>query len=160
MRVFLIWPSTWRGVICALLVLVFSSGCTDEKPQPNFKRALIAEILEEMDHDRYEQRNMEMVLREWQRNFPDVPASFWNDELHDITSAYAKAEREVFVQAYERGFSEDDLQEVLRFYHSPVGRRMKQFSQQMVSTLRTEILQPNETLNDQIKARLKQRGYL
>lgn len=83
--------------------------------------AQVRELMEVSGVDRmFGQMNTQMAAM-MQQQVPCVPASYWQDFI-DATAAKELTER--MVPIYQRHFSASDIQGLLKFYRSPLGRKV------------------------------------
>lgn len=111
-------------VLCgALLLLAAGRDALGQPGQPSEKERIIRRILEVTRTADAMLVTMEAALPTQRASNPNIPAVFW-----DRFIARARAERgaliDSIVPVYDRHFTVEELREVLRFYETPVGRRM------------------------------------
>lgn len=57
--------------------------------------------------------------------FKDIPASFWKDFEKEFKKIDVDEIIETFMPVYYKYYTEDDLRQLISFYQSPVGIKMK-----------------------------------
>ena len=68
---------------------------------------------------------------------PYLPKAFWDDLRSTMDTIDLEA---AMVPAYQKYFSEDDMQQILAFYKSPAGQRMLE-AQPLITSAATAVLQ-------------------
>lgn len=112
-----------RALFAALLLAAPAHDAIGQARQPSEKERIIRRILEVTRTADAMLVTMEAALPAQRASNPNVPPIFW-----DRFIARARAERgaliDSIVPVYDRHFTVEELREVLRFYETPVGRRM------------------------------------
>lgn len=93
---------------------------------------------------------LEQLLAQFQQSMPEVPASFWVEFKKD---ANANALVDLVVPIYDRHFSQKEIQDVIRFYQTPSGRKL--ISKMPVIT--QESIQVGQKWGEQLGRRVIQR---
>lgn len=88
---------------------------------PPEKEKAIRQLLEVTGASRLSQQMMDQMLASFQQNDPSIPQEFWTgfrkkmkvEELIDL-----------LIPIYDRHFTREDIDGLLAFYHSPLGKKL------------------------------------
>lgn len=95
---------------------------------------------------------------------PDIPADFWNEFTAEMRRQLRVEELlDQMVPIYQRHFSRDDLEQLIAFYRSPVGRKF--FSE--LPLIQREAMQVGQQwgaaigqrIGEESEQRIKEKGY-
>lgn len=91
------------------------------KPAPSAKEAKIRELLRVTGSGKLALQMVDQMLDGFRTALPDVPAAFWDAFRSEIKPGDFE---ELIVPIYEKHYDEAELQGLLDFYGSPLGRKM------------------------------------
>jgi hypothetical protein len=102
-------------VLCLVGVAVVCSAYGQTKRQD------IVRLLEITDTRAQALQTFEILMPSLKAMAPQVPDAFWTlfESKMDIDGFV-----ELFIPIYDKYFSHDDIKEMIRFYESPIGRKM------------------------------------
>lgn len=112
-----------NGLLAALALLVVPAGLLAQDSVPSTRHALIREVMQLTRVAEQSLSVMEKAVEGQRAMNPDIPGVFWDRFL-------VRAKEEIgellamLVPVYEEAFSLEDLQGLVAFYRSPVGRRL------------------------------------
>jgi hypothetical protein len=114
--------------VAAIMTIAFSARArtqtlAGEAPRDSTKVALIRQLLDETHAVDLAVTAMETSLPAQRAANPRIPAVFW-DRLLALVQARRDTLANLFVEIYDRHFSSAELQQMLAFYLSPVGRKL------------------------------------
>lgn len=118
------------GLLALILLLGARVGGAQQSPDST-KTVLARQILEVMGSADQAILAMERTIAVQRQTTPDVPDRFWDRFLE--LARERKAELvDLLVPVYTEAFTAQDLQGLLVFYRSPIGRRYIQASPQLI----------------------------
>jgi uncharacterized protein len=134
-------------LICCLGTISYSQASKKEK---------IKKLMDVTGSGKMGVQVVQSLMPSFQRAHPAVPQQFWDD--------FAKAVKpedlvDLVVPIYDKYYSEEDIDQIIAFYNSPVGKKM-------ISTLpmvMQESMAAGQTwgkqLADKVAQELKEKGY-
>lgn len=138
----------------SLFFLFVTSGSAVAQTQTSLDLAL--EIVEVRNTGRLAVQTLAVIIEQQKQKFTQVPDDIWTKIQSEI-----KAEdlnRQV-APVFVKHFSFDELQEMLKFYKSPVGQKMIAKSTVLGEESAKVGREWGITVSQQILARLKEEGY-
>jgi hypothetical protein len=110
--------------IVPVVVLLSSVSFAEEAPsQSGPKQAKIRQLLESTGAGNLGVQMMNQMLPSFKKLVPQAPDSFWDDIL---TEAKPETFVDMVVPIYDRHFSETEIDELVAFYSSPIGKKAVQ----------------------------------
>jgi hypothetical protein len=125
-------------------------------PNPSAKEEKIRELLRVTGSGRLAVQVIDQMLGSFRQAMPDVPAAFWDDFRRE---ARPEDLEELIVPIYASHYDEADIQGLLDFYASPVGRKMLKETPGVVSESMEAGRKWGGDLARKIVEKLKKSGY-
>jgi len=97
------------------------------------------------------------MIDQFRKSIPNVPQDFWDQFKQEIKPEELT---ELVVPVYERHFSDADVRELIKFYESPVGRKLVSTLPQITQEAMAAGQQWGQNLARKVQQRLKDKGYL
>lgn len=160
---------TWVLVIAVLLMISTSlvvhgqnkDGIADPNAPISLKKAnAIRHLLELTGSNKLGKQIWDQLIQTVKPSASQVPSSVW-DELGAEFEADINGGKfvEMMVPIYSRAFSEEELNELVKFYESPIGRKMTSALPQIVSESMAAGQQWAGEVLKRLRTRLKEKGY-
>jgi len=110
------------AIMPVVLVCMFVAGGAEEKESDaSSKRADIKRMIHLSGAGHLGNRIMNQMISAFKHGMPQVPEKFWTD----ITAEIDPNEMvEMAVPCYEEHFTHDEIKELIKFYESPIGKKM------------------------------------
>lgn len=65
--------------------------------------------------------------------YPDVPASFWEEQEAKVTTKLLDKIVDIYLPIYQKYMTLEDMNEIISFYDSPVGKKMTEATPKMMA---------------------------
>ncbi|HRC85355.1 MAG TPA: DUF2059 domain-containing protein [Thermoanaerobaculia bacterium] len=143
-----------RLVLGALLTLglAAAAGADQGRPAPpRAKEAKIRQLLAATGAGQLGVQVMNQMLPSLKKLVPEAPDSFWTDFFKE---ARPEALVELVVPIYDKYFNEADLDALIAFYTSPVGRK----AIQVLPSVMAESMQAGQQWGQEIAKRVVERA--
>jgi len=100
---------------------------------------------------------MNQMMDSFKKSFSAVPQEFWEEakqemKADDITN--------LITPIYAKYYTETDIDQLINFYNSPIGKKMVATMPQVVQESMTMGQQWGKEIGEKVFARLKEKGYL
>ncbi|MDR2236696.1 MAG: DUF2059 domain-containing protein [Chryseobacterium sp.] len=82
--------------------------------------AKIREFIKVTEADKVAISSMQTYMEQFKKNAPSIPDAFWKEFAAEFT---AEKMVELYVPIYAKYYTESDIDELIKFYKSPVGRK-------------------------------------
>src|SRR5690242_1333034 len=119
--------------IC-VLILAGSALATSQTPAQNpttqampqtdaeraVKRADIRKLIELTGAANISADALQKMIEPLKASYPQVPEEFWNTFVHEVHSDELI---DLVIPIYDKYYTHDEIQELMRFYQSPVGQK-------------------------------------
>lgn len=116
----------------------------------------IKELMEVTGSGKLGMQVMTNIINSYKQNFPQVSNEFWDEAMKEV---HEQDLINLIVPVYEKNFSDEDIQAIITFYKTPVGRRMIE----KMPVIMQEAMQAGgdwgKKLSEKILEKLKQKGY-
>jgi uncharacterized protein len=143
-----------------LLVLAALFLCVPLSGQPNTpqeqKQAHIRKLLELTGSGKLGIQVMKQMIDSLRTSMPKVPQKFWDDFMKE-----AKPEQlvELIVPIYDKYLTDEDVQSLIQFYQSPVGKKVIQVLPQITQESMQAGQQWGAEIGQKVAEKLKAEGY-
>ncbi len=139
-------------VVFSLTLLIPSSSfCSDRKDVIKFLD--ITGIKDGLS------RSLEIYVDLMKKQYPKAPAQFWKKDiatdLDDMRSRLMKK----YIELYSRHFTEAEMNEVIKFYESPPGKKFSELNIKLLPELQRFAAESNDDLNKKIMKKLEANDY-
>lgn len=139
-------------LILGIAILSFSANA-----QTNSKEEKIKQLLELSGSGKIGIQVMNQMMDSFKKSFSAVPQEFWEEakqemKADDITN--------LITPIYAKYYTETDIDQLINFYNSPIGKKMVATMPQVVQESMTMGQQWGKEIGEKVFARLKEKGYL
>lgn len=141
-------------IVC-LFVLVTSTLLAADPPVSS-KEEKIRELLRVTGSSKIAVQVMDQILDSFRKTMPDVPAAFWDELRSQVRPEDLEA---MIVPIYAKHYDDGDIQAMLDFYDSPVGRKMLSETPGVVSESMEAGKKWGADLARRVLEKLRQSGY-
>ena len=97
------------------------------------------------------------MLDQFRHSLPDVPAEFWDQVKLEMKPQELN---NMIVPIYAKHFTDSDIQELIKFYESPVGKKLVASLPQVTQEAMAAGQQWGQNVARKVQERLKAKGYL
>lgn len=87
------------------------------------KETKIKELIELVGESQNSLIAAEQFINMYKKTYTEIPVEFWNDFL---TEAKATDFVKLYTPIYAKFYTEDDITELIKFYKSPIGKKVKE----------------------------------
>lgn len=126
------------------------------KPALSAKEAKIHELLRVTGSAKLALQMIDQMLGGFRKALPDVPAAFWDEFRSEIKADDFEA---LIVPIYEKHYDDAELQGLLDFYDSPLGRKMLQEMPAILTESMEAGKKWGQDLAEKALERLRKNGY-
>lgn len=102
---------------------------------------------------------MPAMLKNFKEAYPQVPAEFWDEASKEFSDAAISDLVTMLAPVYKNHLTIEDLNEFIKFYHSPSGKKLAQNT----TAISMESMQVGQDwgrkIGEKVVARLKEKGY-
>lgn len=140
-----------------LLILGFCTVVAQEQPVADTaKQQDILKLLRLSGSAELGLQAMDQIMMSFEEMFPDVPAGFWADFRNE-----AKAEDllDMMIPIYDKYYTHDDIRDLIKFYESPVGRKMIETMPLVLQESMQAGQEWGRALSEKMLQKLKEKGY-
>lgn len=123
----------------------------DEEARNNARKLLLL-----MGSDKLALQVMEQMLSQFKVLLPQVPPEFWREFMKEID---ARELVEIQIPVYTKYLTPADIQELIRFYESPVGKRLTSVMPQITQESMEAGQKWGAIIGERIVKRLQEKGY-
>jgi hypothetical protein len=99
---------------------------------------------------------LDQMLTSFEEVFPEVPMEFWNDFRNE---ASASTLLDMMIPIYDKYYTHEDIRELIKFYESPVGRKMTETMPLILQESMEAGQEWGRDLGEKVMQRLKEKGY-
>jgi hypothetical protein len=100
---------------------------------------------------------MTNIVSTYKQNYPAATSEFWDAFMKeaDMSQLFEKV-----IPVYEQNFTDDDIQQLIAFYQSPVGKKMIDKMPVIMQQSMQIGSEWGKQLSDKVIEKLKQKGYI
>jgi len=99
------------------------------------------------------------TLNEWKLRWPNVPDDFWGNKINYIVDEYEKEVRELYISIYSEQYTSNEIDEILVFYNSPVGKKLINDGKMLTPIIYDSMSEINTKFNDRMLLELEKNNY-
>jgi hypothetical protein len=141
----------------SLLILSFCILSLSVNAQNNSKTEKIKQLLELSGSGKMGIQVMNQMMDSFKKSFTNVPQEFWDEckkemKSEDITN--------MVIPIYEKYYTETDINQLITFYNSPIGKKMIATMPQIMQESMTAGQSWGKQIGQRVLAQLKEKGYL
>ena len=131
-----------------------------DAPVSPSKAAAIRHLLDLTGSSKLSKQIMDELFSVLKGSSTQVPSSLW-DELHAEYDTDLESGKliDMIVPIYSRAFSEDEIKELVKFYESPIGKKVSSSLPQILRESMAVGQQWAGEVMKRIQTRLKEKGY-
>lgn len=100
---------------------------------------------------------MQNMIGNFQQSFPEVPATFWEEFMKEVTPGKLT---DLVVPVYDKYFSHEDIKAFITFYETPAGKRLVE----KLPMVMQESMQVGEVwgreLGEKVMSKMLEEGYI
>lgn len=111
----------WLGLLAACCVLLIPAPAHAEWPGMTQKERDIEKLVRLSGQADASVQVMDEMLSDMKEMAPEVPAAIWREYRRRLT---ADAFIQISVKVYDRHFTHEEIQQLVRFYETPLGRKL------------------------------------
>lgn len=140
-----------------LLVVAFCTAAAQQQPVADTaKHQDILKLLRVSGSSELGIQVMDQLMMTFEEILPDVPTEFWADFRNEV-----KAEDllDMMVPIYDKYYTHDDIRELIKFYESPVGKKMVDTMPLLLQESMQAGQEWGRALSEKMLQKLKEKGY-
>lgn len=140
-----------------LATLFFSTLIPAANAQDDAKTKHIRQLMVVMGSDKIGTQVMTTMITTFKKTYPNVDAGFWDEFQKE-----AKTEQliNMMVPVYARHFTDDDIQQLIAFYSTPLGKKYVQEQPEIMQESFQIGMQWGQQIAQKVQQRLKEKGYI
>jgi hypothetical protein len=137
-----------------LIIILFVFGFAfNTLPQSTTKQAKIRQLLELTGSAKLGVQVAESVFKNFKAAHPEVNEQFWSQILKKINT---ESLIDLILPIYEKHFTEEDIDQMIVFYNSPVGKKFISCMPQITQEAMTAGMQWGQQLGEQVTRELEE----
>ena len=140
----------------AVIAILFLSSLT-VSAQDSTKIRHIRQLMEVTGAAKMGNQMITSMISSYKQSIPDVPADFWDAFIKEADMSQLM---DHIIPIYAEQFTDDDIQQMLAFYQTPIGKKM---IEKMPIILQQSMQlggQWGKQLSEKVLEKLKQKGYM
>ena len=129
-------------------------------PQPSGDPAKIADIRKLISltgGDKVGEQMIDQMIKSFSAYNPNIPAEFWDEFKKNIDTNKIN---EMNIPVYDKYLSADEIKETIKFYESPVGRKLIEALPKILEETYTSGEQWGYEVGTKLQSMLMEKGYL
>lgn len=142
-----------KRILTLITLVVFALHVS---AQTNTKREKIKTLLELSGSSKLGVQVAKTMIDAFKKNYTDVRAEFWEEVAKEIS---ADDLIKLVIPIYEKYYSEEDIDQLINFYRSPIGKKM----QEVTPLLTQESMAAGQVwgreIAEKVVAKMKEQGY-
>jgi len=142
-----------KKILTLITLVVFALHVS---AQTNAKREKIKTLLELSGSSKLGLQVGKTMIDAFKKNYTDVRAEFWEEVAKEIN---ADDLIKLVIPIYEKYYSEEDIDQLINFYKSPIGKKM----QEVTPLLTQESMAAGQVwgreIAEKVVAKMKELGY-
>lgn len=142
-----------KKILTLITLVVFALHVS---AQTNAKREKIKTLLELSGSSKLGLQVGKTMIDAFKKNYTDVRAEFWEEVAKEIN---ADDLIKLVIPIYEKYYSEEDIDQLINFYKSPIGKKM----QEVTPLLTQESMAAGQVwgreIAEKVVAKMKEQGY-
>lgn len=140
-----------------LTTLLFVALLPVASAQDDVKIKHIHQLMDVMGTGKLGVQAMSNMLDVFKKQYPQVDPQFWEDFKKEVTPEDLV---NMVVPIYAKYFNDNDIQQLLVFYNSPVGKKLTGALPAITQESMQAGMQWGQQVGQKIQQRLKEKGYL
>jgi uncharacterized protein len=139
----------------AILILTISLTAISQSSTPATHEH-VKEFLDATGSAKAGIQMMNTMLSSFKTQMPDVPAEFWDQFAKEMNPDDLT---ELVIPIYMKYFSDEDILQLIQFYKSPIGIKMKDTLPMITQESYTAGTEWGKKMAEKVIAELKEKGY-
>ena len=146
--------------ISLLLCVLLISSCSQQDKSGIDKRVAIMEYFDISGYTEVIKRSTESRSNSWKEKYPDVPESFWQENLDDLITKTQNELINVHISVYEEMLTLDEVQLILEFTKSDTGKKLSEISHKITPNLTKRASEVGLQSDRNLQSLLAKEGYI
>jgi hypothetical protein len=140
------------AIVTALFLTSFTLSAQDST-----KVKHIRQLMELTGMAKLGNQMMTNIITSYKQNYPAATNEFWDAFMKeaDMSQLFEKV-----IPVYEQNFTDDDIQQLIGFYQSPVGKKMIEKMPVIMQQSMQIGSEWGKQLSEKVIEKLKQKGYI
>jgi len=141
-------------IVLFVSVGVSAFGQTDSKYRQTLKK-----MFEVSGSEESYQTAIKQLFTMYKQQYPNVDPSMWDDFEKEFTVVSIKELTEMLVPVYSKYLSIDDLQDLIKFYETPVGKKFAKSTPPIMQESMQIGQQWGMKMAQDFQKKMKEKGY-
>jgi len=142
-----------------LIVLFLLTGLTfSAYSQTDTKKEKVVQLLELMGSKKNMAPVMDQVMGYFKKGFPAVDSTFWDEASKEANGDMDNLLNSL-VPIYEKYYTESDIDELVKFYNSPVGKKVIAVMPQVLQESMVVGSEWGKKMAAHVLEKMKEKGY-
>jgi hypothetical protein len=121
------------------------------------KETDIRKLLEVSGSSKLGQQILDQMIGQFRKSMPDVPQEFWTKFQEQ---AQMDELVELIIPIYDKHFSDDDIKDLIKFYESPIGRKLMHEMPEIVQESMAIGQNWGRNMAQRVMQQLHEKGYV
>ncbi len=147
-----------KKLILATALLVSALSTTTAQADSTYLQSLVS-MFEASGTEQTYQTVISQMVTIYKDAFPQVDTHFWDEMEKEMLKTSIQNLAEMLVPVYEKYLTQDDLEEVIKFYQSPVGKKLAGSTPSITRESMQIGQEWGRQIGEKIEQRLKEEGY-
>jgi len=145
------------AIVSVVLLCVFVAGGAEQKKvDSSAKRTDIRRMMDLSGAGKLGVQVMNQMISAFKQSMPGVPDKFWKDFMAEVDPNELV---EMAIPSYDKYFTHDDIKELIKFYESPVGKKLTSVQPQIMQECMTAGQEWGRKLGEKVAKKLQEQGY-
>lgn len=138
-----------------MLVCISAQAQTNSKTYP----ATLKKFLEASGSLETFQSAIGTMLNQFKNMYPSAPEEIWTEFQKEFSTTSLDDLVSMLAPIYEKHLTENDLKELIKFYESPVGKKLAKESPAIMQESMTAGQSWGMKVAEKVQAKMKEKGY-
>ncbi|GAB4407207.1 MAG: DUF2059 domain-containing protein [Microscillaceae bacterium] len=148
-----------KKITCLFSLIFFLSTLSSLQAQsPNYRNK-VKKMLELSGSEQMFKLSIKQMLETFKGMRSEVPAAFWDDFEVEVMKTSINDLVEMLTPVYFRHLSESDLDELITFYESPIGKKFVSKNPMIMQESMQVGQEWGQKLGEQVVKKLEEKGY-
>ncbi|NJL13040.1 MAG: DUF2059 domain-containing protein [Microscillaceae bacterium] len=148
-----------KKITCLFSIIVFLGTLPGLQAQSLDYRNKIKKMLELSGSEQMFKISVKQMLEQFKGMRPEIPAAFWNDFETEVMKTSINDLVEMLTPVYFHHLSESDLDELITFYESPIGKKFVSKNPMIMQESMQVGQEWGKKLGEQVVKKLEEKGY-
>lgn len=141
------------------MILVLGVTLGIKCSEPKDYKATLKEMLVVSGSDKTFEMVVPQMIEMMKPQLPQVPGEFWEEMEKEMKNTAFNDLVDMLVPIYQEYLTQEDLEEVIKFYQSPVGKKLGSSAPHISMATMQAGQQWGMKLGQKIQAKLQEKGY-